>query len=134
MKSRNSCYTYFRITGSFEPDEISKSLNLEPFEIHKIGELRKNGKTRFDFASWSFGKCDIYNVEVVNQMLTTITPLLDKIDILNDLRKKLDLSFYLEVVQTISPKESTPCLAPSLEVMQFCCDTGTALDIDLYFC
>lgn len=133
MKTKNSCYTYFRITGTFEPDDISKALKLEPYETFKIGELRKNGKTRYDFSSWSFGKCDIYDVIVENQMLTTIKPLLGKINLLNELREKYNLSFYLEVVPSITPKEAAPCLAPSLEVMQFCCDTQTKIDIDFSF-
>ena len=38
----------------------------------------------------------------------------------------------MEVVPTIKSSEGVPCVAPSMEVMQFCCDTATRIDIDLY--
>ncbi len=65
-------------------------------------------------------------------MKKTIQPLIDKIPILNEIKRKYDVEFYLEVVPTISVDDDTPCLAPSLEIMKFCCDTGTHIDIDLY--
>ena len=55
-----------------------------------------------------------------------------RLDILNKIKKTYDVEFYLEVVPTVVYGESTPCLAPSLDVMKFCCDTQTKLDIDLY--
>ena len=55
-----------------------------------------------------------------------------KIEQLREIRRTCGVSMYLEVVPTVAPDEPTPCLAPSLAVMQFCCDTGTELDIDLY--
>ena len=29
MKSKNKCYTYFCIYGKFDPDNVSKLLNIE---------------------------------------------------------------------------------------------------------
>ena len=59
MKTRNSCYTYFKIVGEFDPQDISNILGL-------------------------------------------------------------------------NAEESTPCLAPTLDVIDFCHSTRTELDIDLY--
>lgn len=129
--ARSSCYTYFKITGDFNPDTISKMLDLSPVQTWKIGDKRKNG-TIYDFSFWKFGTCDEYDVYVENQMLKTITPLLAKISILKEIKKQYDVSLTLEIVPTITSAETTPCLAPSLEIMQFCCDTGTEMDIDLY--
>ncbi len=129
---KNSCYTYFRISGDFDPDTVSHLLNLTPHHSHRIGDTRKDGKTKYDFSSWDFGMCDIYDIEVENQMLTTIQPLLEKTDVLNKIKQLYDVFFVLEVVPTVHRNESTPCLAPSLEIMKFCCETGTTIDIDLY--
>ncbi len=129
---KNSCYTYFRIVGEFEPNEISTMLDLTPYSMHRIGDMRNDGKTKYDFADWCFGKCNIYDIEVENQMLSTIKPLLGKIDVLNLIKKQYNVTFVLEVVPTIHRNESTPCLAPSLDIMDFCCKTGTTIDIDLY--
>ena len=131
MNTRNSCYTYFTIVGNFDPDSVSLLLNLNPDQSWRIGDLRRNG-TAYDFARWSFGKCDTYDMTVANQMRKTIAPLLDKIDILNEIRYKNSVNFYLEVVPSVHPGHINPCLAPSLDIMDFCHATRTEIDIDLY--
>lgn len=55
------CYTYFKITGVFEPDIISEMLGLVPEKICKIGNERKNG-TKYDFAMWNYGYCNKYDI------------------------------------------------------------------------
>ena len=131
QKESNRCFTYFRIAGDFNPDDVTGKLGLTPFEFWKIGDKRKNGST-FDFAAWHFGKCDVYNIDVNEQMKVTIEPLLDKIGILNQIKEENDVGFYIEVVPYLYPDNDTPCLAPSLEVMDFCTATRTEIDIDLY--
>ena len=49
MNTRNSCYTYFKIVGNFNPDDVSELLNLTPEKTWKIGDLRRNG-TKYDLA------------------------------------------------------------------------------------
>lgn len=128
---QTQCYTYFQITGDFEPDIISDMLNLKPEKTWKIGDKRQDGKA-FDFAHWRFGTCDKYDILVENQMQKTIAPLLSKTDILKKIKQDFDVELTLIVVPTVRFDEPAPCLAPSLEVMQFCCATGTEIDIDLY--
>ena len=129
--SQSSCYTYFLIRGNFDPDSITELLGLVPEKSWRIGDKRKNG-TVYDFAMWQYGTCDAYDVYVENQMLKTITPLLSKISALKEIKQRYDVEFTLEVVPTIKSSEGVPCVAPSMEVMQFCCDTATKIDIDLY--
>ena len=131
MKARNECYTYFKIVGDFDPDAVTHLLGIEPFESWKIGDLRANG-SRFDFACWKTGLCEKYDVYVEHQMKKTLKELWGKVDLLNRIRKENDVEFYLEVVPTVFPGESTPCLAPTLDIMDFCHATRTKIDIDLY--
>ncbi len=131
MNTRNSCYTYFRIVGKFNPDDISELLSLEPENSWKIGDTRRNG-VKYDFANWAIGRCDEYDVEVNNQMRKTISVLLDKIDLLKKIKDENDVVFYLEIVPTIYANDINPCLAPSLDVIDFCHATRTEIDIDLY--
>ena len=65
-------------------------------------------------------------------MRITINPLLDKIDLLNKIQKEYKASFTLEVVPSIYVNEINPSLAPSLDIIDFCHDTRTNIDIDLY--
>ena len=48
------------------------------------------------------------------------------------LKEKNDADFYLQVVPTLCVDESTPAMAPSMTVMDFCYETRTQIDIDLY--
>ncbi len=79
-KDENQCYTYFRIVGNFEPDEISRKLGLQPYDSWKSEDKNKFGR-EYGFSAWHFGKCDVYNIVVTEQMEETIAPLLDKKDL-----------------------------------------------------
>lgn len=126
----NRCYTYFRITGEFDPDVITAKLGLQPEKSWRIGDKRHNG-TIYDFASWEFGRCETYDVLTENQMHTTMDPLWDKVELLNEIREAFDVTFTLEIVPTIYPGNAEPCLAPSMKVIDFCHATRTEIDIDL---
>ena len=128
----NTCYTYFLIRGDFDPDVITKMLGLQPDSSRKIGTERKNGHGVYPCSTWSFGRCDQYDVITENQIKTTIAPLKDKIPILNLIRKKYDATFTIEVVPEIYPDESTPTLGPDLEIIDFCHAVRAEIDIDLY--
>lgn len=131
MKSKNRCYTYFCIYGKFDPDYVSKLLNLENEKIHGDDELYTYSEER-DKIFWECGYCGKYDVDIGNQMRKSIEPLLDKIDILNKIREENDVEFYLVVVPTIYDDEITPILSPPLEVMDFCHATRTEMDFDMY--
>ena len=131
QKQRNSCYTYFSITGAFDPEEITKILGLSPFQSWRIGDRRRDGSL-YDFASWQYGYCDEFDVMVENQMRRSIAGLLNKIEALNEIRAKFQTSFCLEVVPKIYLNEITPCLNPPLDVIDFCHETRTEIDIDYY--
>ena len=65
-------------------------------------------------------------------MHKTISQLINKKEELKKIREKFDVEFYLEIVPTLCIDETTPCLAPSMEVVDFCYETRTQIDIDLY--
>jgi len=127
---KNRCYTYFRIAGDFDPEEITKRLGLLPEEQWKIGDDRRNG-SQFDFAGWKIGECTEYDEIVTNQMRKTIAPLRDKTEILRKIHDDFDAALVLEIVPTIYPGETEPALAPDLDIIDFCCKTRTEIDIDL---
>ena len=129
--SKNKCRTYFRITGNFDPDAVSGILQLKPEEQWKIGDYRKNG-TQYDFASWIIGTCIDYDVYTENQMRNTISPLLDKVELLQRIYSEFDVAFFLEVVPELYVGEINPCLAPSMDIIDFCHETRTEIDIDMY--
>ena len=132
MKKENTCCTYFKIVGTFPTKEIAKRLGIEPDgSCWDIGDLRRDG-SYFGFAMFSCCKCEDYTPYVEQMMEKTIEPLLDKISILNKIREDYDVEFYLEVVPHVFVDMINPALAPSLKVMDFCHETRTKIDIDLY--
>lgn len=133
-KNRTSCYTYFRISGTFNPDDISAILCLEPDCVWRAGDPIKDGRSIYEYSSWQYGRCDKYNVYVDQMMMQTISDLIPKIDLLNKIRTLYDdIYFSLEIVPSISSRDdTTPSLSPSREVIEFCYLTNTDIDIDLY--
>ena len=51
---------------------------------------------------------------------------------LNQIREENDVIFVLEIVPSIYVGDMNPCLAPSLDVIDFCHATRTEIDIDMY--
>lgn len=132
METKNRCVTYFSIDGGlFDPDEITKILKIQPNKSWRADDLRMDGKP-YGFSYWECGRCDEYNVYVEEQMEKTISVLLNKIDLLKEIYDSYDVNFILEVVPEVNAGETTPCLAPSLKVIDFCHETRTKIDIDLY--
>ncbi|MDO5156139.1 MAG: DUF4279 domain-containing protein [Eubacteriales bacterium] len=127
----NRCYTYFRIVGKFNTDDISHILKLTPEKKWDIGDVRPKG-SKYNFANWAIGYCKDYNIDTSVQMEKTISILMDKKEELKQIREKNDVEFFLQVVPTLCIDESTPALAPSMAVMDFCYETRTEIDIDLY--
>ncbi len=115
----------------FDPEEISKRLGLCPSKCGRIGDPRKDGSL-FDFAYWQYGDCDEYDVLIENQMRKSIAGLLNKIEVLNEIRERFPVSFCLEVVPQIYVNNVLPCLSPPLDVIDFCHATRTEIDIDYY--
>ena len=129
---KTKCKTYFRITGQFDTKTIINLLGIKPEESWDIGDVRVGGKSHYEFASCKFNTCAEYDFVVSNQMEKTLQPLFDKVEVLKQIKNNYDVSYGLIVVPYVRYDESSPCLAPSKKVMQFCIDTDTEIDIDLY--
>lgn len=126
------CYTYFSITGDFNTKEIIAKLGMTPYDSIVKGEGRRSGKGVYTFSSLKFGLCKEYDGMVEKQMFETIRPFMDKVEVLKQIKKMGDIEFTLAIVPYVRYDEPTPCLAPSMEVMKFCVETDTNIDIDLY--
>ena len=128
---KNECYVYFRIVGQFDPDTATSLLGIQPAAVHHAGDVRRDG-TPYSFSAWESKRYAGYDHDISRQMEAVIAPFQDKRVALNTLRQENSVTFYLEVVPTLYAGEVAPCLAPSLAVMDFCHETRTELDIDLY--
>ena len=144
-------YTYFTIvsggelgkygheasaTGVFDPDEVTKLLEIEPFSSFKKGDYRENipkdePQAKYDFSKWSGEKSEIERYDIQQQCLDTIRRLKNKIPELLEIKSCYDVEFYLSVVPHIYNAES-PIIYFDKEIIEFCYLTGTEIDVDTY--
>lgn len=131
-KAKTGCYTYFTIVGDFNPDEVTELLDLNPFNKFSIGEDRPGGKSVYDFARWSYGYNDDYDGLVEKQLIETIKDLNLHIDTLNEIKRKYNVSFSLEIVPEMLVDDVHPAICLNKEIIEFCYLTQTEIDIDMY--
>ena len=127
----NGCYTYFNVSGEFDPEDVSAALGLEPFRAWKSSDLRRDGKP-YGFSNASFCRCDEYDFDINVMLRKTLAKLTDTIEILNALRERTDATFELRAVPSVYVNESTPALGLDLDIIDFCHATRTSVDIDMY--
>ena len=90
----NSCRTYFSVWGDFDPDVVTSMLDLKPFNAWKKSDSSGDGK-QYACSGWEYGKCEEYDIETEKQMMRTISELIPKIEILNQIREKYDVEYFL---------------------------------------
>lgn len=128
-KTKNKCYTYFSIYGDFNIEEISRELDIAALDGWQATDEGIDVENRDSYLSCN--KCTKYNIFSSKQMEETIKPFEDKIDLLNELKKKYNLKYSLSVVPFLSMGETPPSLSPNRKIIEFCYKTGTELIIDV---
>ena len=131
MRTKHTCYTYFFISGIFDPDEITKRLGLQPIDKWEMDKFDENGN-RYQESFWQFGLCENYDPYVFNMMRETIKPLLGKEMELQAIKSEFNVRMFLEIVCSINTEEVIPCFSPSPDIIDFLHDSGVEIDFDLY--
>ena len=128
-------YVYFALTGdNFDTDEVTRKIGITPTDSWRKGDKRKFSPI-LEFASWKLstdkGKEYILIDNLVDEI---VSKLFDKIEIINDLKRRFQLDSVLEIVLDIDTNEavSTPALGHDLRTIEFLYRTGTTTDIDIY--
>ena len=129
---KNTCRTYFAIKGDFVVKQIATLLKVSPSKSWNKTDIRKADNKPYGFSYMEICENKVYDPYVDKMMEITIKPLIDKVDLLNKIREQYNVEFYLVVVPEVVVDNIAPCLAPSIEVMEFCVKTKTKIDCDLY--
>lgn len=145
-------YTYFKIVsngemgqfgfqsteaGVFDPDDITKSLVIEPFRKWKKSDIRNKGLDKKDpraiygFSTWCAEKSTVDRLDVNKQCLDTIKKLKDKIPELLRIKSLYDVTFSIQIVPHIYNEEQ-PFVSFGKEIIEFCYLTGTGIAMDMY--
>jgi hypothetical protein len=134
----NKCdsYVYFTFIGDdFDPAEITNQLGIEPTEAWKKGDKRRSSTINYTFSRWLWASArgvePIFIDRLVNEV---IIKLRDKIEIINELKRLLNLESVLEVVLyvDINDNHPTPALGHDLQAIDFLYRTQTTTDVDIY--
>ncbi len=134
METFNS-YVYFALRGDdFDPKTITNKIGLEPTTSWRKGDRgRYNADWKYSCWQLSTEKGKEY-IEIDKLVDEIISKLIDKVDIINELKKELYLDSVLEIVLDIdtNPDRPTPALGHDLKTIEFLNRTKTITDVDIY--
>lgn len=119
---KHTCYTYFAVIGDVPADVFLSALSLREGQITV-------GKGKLEL-----GKCRSYSVNLNDMYRETLSLLLGKEQILEELRHRYRLSYYLVAVPEIvsDSEEPTPILSLEPDIVEFLYRSGTEHDLDYY--
>ena len=147
MPSKTTCYSYFSIcsagevvdgiglvaceNGTFQPDEITDMLGIQPFAAWASGTPRKNGRSIYTFSNWQACKQTEPAMDAEEQCRNIVRELRPRLSQLQDIKRKFNVDFTLMIVPQIYNEEN-PILGFDREIIEFCYLTGTEIAVDLY--
>ena len=123
----------FETNSDFNPEYITKKLELEPYDSRKMGTPRKYGRGKYTFSDWSACKQTEPALDVEEQCMKIVNMLKDKVSLLLDIKKEFDVTFCINIVPHIV-NEETPGIAFNKYIIEFCYLTGTEIGVDIYVC
>ncbi len=133
--NKNEGQVYFAFDGKdFNPHEITNFLGIQPTKIRLKGEL-PSGKLP-KYSSWILSTENIIDeyIDIFDMATALVKILKPKINMINDVRKKFNVTTRLEVVLSFSIDEgtSTPAIGFESETIDFLGKVGANIDIDTY--
>ena len=137
MESGES-YVYFALKGdNFNPQIVTDRIGIKPTKTWRKGD-KGESKYHPPFKKYTCWKLSTEKgkeyFEIDKLVDEIVNELFDKIEIINDLKKELQLYSVLEIVMDIdiNPDISTPALGHDLRTLEFLYKTETITDVDIY--
>jgi len=134
---KSTASTAFCIKGTFDPEDISKLLNLTPSKSWKINDPMVSKKFQFDagvkrpFSMWSYGYNDSYNGDISRQIRLTINDLRSKIPFIKEFVEKNNCQVYIQVICDTTAGDVTPNFSIDTDIIDFCKLVGAKIDVDM---
>ena len=131
----NECYVYFALDGeSFEPNDVTNHLGIQPTSVMRKGEKIPNKLPVF--SSWQLSTENVINEIIdVDELASKVIQVLEpKVELINEIKSKLNLTCRLEVVLCITTddSQSTPAVGFEAKNIKFLANIGANIDIDTY--
>ena len=130
----HKCRTYFRIISNFNSQEILNALNVKADKIYNKGVIIEKSKKIKENDEITIGFNDEYDVNINVMIRKTLKDLTSKTELLLNLKKELNLEYYLVLVPEIYSDSDEPNQILSLEsdIIEFLYLTKAEQDLDYY--
>lgn len=129
---KTSVLVEFKIIGDeFEPEIITKVLQISPDKYWKKGEQIKNKNSIRNFSCWSIKTGYEESIDINNQLVKIINKIKDKKNELVELKNQNKFYYKIQVVIKIENNEK-PAIYLNRDIIGFLNDIKAELDFDLY--
>jgi hypothetical protein len=129
MSEENQFYAYFTVTGSFDPDYITKRVAANPTDSWRVGELNPRNSLERKFSRWS-----LYSRLAKSESLEAhIADVLDQLDANASAFKEISTneSGWIQLVAQIYSEY--PGLHFEREIIQRLGEYRLSVDCDFYY-
>jgi len=132
---KNECRVYFAFDGdNFNPNEITKLLRIQPTNIKLKNSLPSRKLPKF--SSWIFSSDNIIDdiIDIYDITAVLLKNLEDKVDVINEIKQKFNVTTRLGIVLSFSINEEvpTPIIGFETDTISFLAKIGASIDIDTY--
>lgn len=122
----------FNIKGKeFDPDIITKELQIEPSDYWKKGDQIKNKSVYRSFSCWSYRTGYEESLDVNNQLTSIINKFKDSKNKLVEMRNCQSLDYVVSIVIRIENNEK-PAVYLTSDSIDFANSIKAEFDFDLY--
>lgn len=129
---KTSILVEFKITGDeFDPDTVTKKLQIVPNEYWQKGEQIKNKSIVRSFSCWIIKTGYEESLDVNNQLVKILDKIKDKKNELIELKKQNNFDYKVDIVIQIENNEK-PAIYLSSDIIEFANSIKAEFDFDLY--
>lgn len=122
----------FTISGDyFDPDEVSRLLQIEPIELILRGSVGNDRKIPSKKTSWTISTKKEESYDVDEQTQKVLSSILNEKNELREIKTKWYVSFILEIIVEVEIGEK-PALHYTKNTIKFLGEIGAETYIDLY--
>ncbi|MDQ8196402.1 DUF4279 domain-containing protein [Coraliomargarita sp. SDUM461004] len=131
----NEGRVYFALFGdSFDPDELTEFLGIEPTSVSRKGERIPDQLPKC--SSWQISTDNIKNeiIDIYEMAESIVEPLQKHHERISEAMHRFNLAAVLQVVLWISDNEKhpMPAIGFETETIKFLAEIGASIDVDTY--
>ncbi len=128
-KKKNECYSYFTVTGVFDPAEITAKLVVVPTKTTVVGELIPNTQKKREFSRWSLHSRLDHSAAIESH----VSDVLDQLEANKTGFKALSVE-YKGVIELVGFfPEFCPGVFFERELVERLASYTLSVDVDFYF-